>query len=126
MNCGKGFLHSFGVWWVLVYRSFEDPRGACHWGRIFAPQTHMRLALSRASVSSGAHSSSYWTHRRHRGRLKGQERVRGCATHLGWLARPGGSGNGVDNYRAVAGGRDIEAAAAAAKPSREKEKSGRL
>ena len=26
------------------------------------------IETARASVSSGAHSSSYWTHRRHRGR----------------------------------------------------------
>jgi hypothetical protein len=35
-------LHSFGVWSVLVYRSVEDPRGACHWGADLAPHTCIR------------------------------------------------------------------------------------
>jgi hypothetical protein len=39
MNCETGFLHSFGLRWVPVCRSVEDPRGARHWGRIFVPQT---------------------------------------------------------------------------------------
>ena len=34
MNCGAGFLHSFGVWSVPVCWSVEDPRGARHWARI--------------------------------------------------------------------------------------------
>jgi hypothetical protein len=42
MNCDGGFLHSFGVWSVPVCRSVEDPRGARHLGRIFAPHTCIR------------------------------------------------------------------------------------
>ena len=45
MNCETGFLHSFGVWSMLVYRSVEDPRGACHWGADLAPHTCIRSIL---------------------------------------------------------------------------------
>src|SRR6266567_911707 len=53
----------------------ECPRICWHTILYLWETTVVRQAIetARASVSSGAHSSSYWTHRRHRGRLKGQE-----------------------------------------------------
>jgi hypothetical protein len=43
---------------VPVCRSVEDPRGARHWGRIFVPQTHMRVARSREALPGGRLASA--------------------------------------------------------------------